>query len=76
MTSKTEKSLAERPRSGDTVRMTRAPFWDMVVTDTFYCNGEGGMHVRRPDGGYSWTCCDGVEIVVRGAMWECGELPK
>jgi hypothetical protein len=68
--------LAERPRNGDTVRMTQAPFREMLVTDTFYGNKNGGMHVRRWDGGHSWACCDYVEIIQRGPMWESGELHK
>ena len=70
------KPLAERPRAGDTAKNIDKPHSESVVTDTFYRNGEGGMHVYWAEGQYSWACCDRVEIVQRGPMWDRGELPE
>ena len=55
-----------QPR-GDTVRMLREPRWEGVVLDTFYENGEGGMHVSY-EHLCSWTCYRDVEIVHRAEL--------
>lgn len=54
----------DRPRIGDTVRTLpcRGPLMEGVVVDTFYGNGEGGMHVQYART-CSWTCYRDVEII-------------
>lgn len=70
--------LDQRPRMGDTVQMTRWPHAQQRVIATFYCNGEGGMHVMdlHEGGGAHWSCCDNVEIVERGPEWAAGRMPQ
>lgn len=55
------------PRKGDKVR-PKPGRGDHIgvglVVDTFYQNGEGGMHVRF-EYGSSWACCTDVDVVER-----------
>jgi hypothetical protein len=53
----------DRPRPGDTVVMDFQDYTG-VVEQTFYCNGEGGMHVKFPHG-VSWASCHRVIKVIR-----------
>jgi hypothetical protein len=64
------KSGGTLPAKGDSIKLTREPKYEGVVLDTFYQNGEGGMHVnynidRKPS--CSWTCCTDVEVTARAA---------
>lgn len=58
----------DRPRPGDTVEhidpVAAQIMGPGVVCQTFYLNGEGGMHVRYASGVY-WTSCHRVRVVER-----------
>jgi len=56
---------ANRPRIGDKVADRRTPRLVVEVVDTFYGNGEGGMHVLFGTH-VSWACCHMVDIVETG----------
>lgn len=56
---------ANRPRIGNMVCDVRNPEMVGEVVDTFYRNGDGGMHVVFDHGG-SWMSCRTAKIVVPG----------
>lgn len=54
-----------RPMVGDIVEsVDGGPPRRGRVLDTFYANGEGGMHVQY-DWGASWSCCHRMRVVSR-----------
>lgn len=65
---KIKPEWADRPRIGDTIAPSDRPEFEGIVLDTFYGNGEGGMHVKFDDPSYkgvSWVSCHRVIIVKR-----------
>lgn len=71
-----EATLRDRwrhlPMVGDEIKMKTWPFWEAVVIDTFYRQGERGMHIRFTDGGCAWACADRWRVVRRWYLREEG----
>jgi hypothetical protein len=62
------KAAGTLPAKGDTVRHTRGPDLVGIVIETFYENGEGGMHVAyQGSNGGGWACCTDVEVIARAS---------
>lgn len=58
----------ERPAKGDTVQYNGTTDMVGVVFETFYQNGQGGMHVlwtRGERSWPSWASCDRVTVTKR-----------
>ena len=61
------KEAGTLPRKDDKVRPKPGRGEQLgvgLVTDTFYENGEGGMHVKFAHS-WSWVCCTDVIVVER-----------
>lgn len=57
----------ERPHVGDSVETLPGdgPYYRGQVVATFYCNGEGGMHVAWDGGGVGWVPYHRMALVSR-----------
>jgi hypothetical protein len=58
------KAAGTLPKKKDRVRFKMGGLsWEGIIVETFYENGEGGMHVKFDDGYCCWVCCTDVDIV-------------